>query len=65
MTTALESLRTPDDRFVGLPGFDFAPHYHENLPGYESLRVHYLDERPAGPASGRTVLCLHGQPTWC
>jgi pimeloyl-ACP methyl ester carboxylesterase len=26
--------------------------------------VHYLDERPAR-ASGRTVLCLHGQPTWC
>jgi pimeloyl-ACP methyl ester carboxylesterase len=65
MTTALESLRTPDDRFVGLPGFDFAPHYAEDLPGYESLRVHYLDERPAGTVSGRTVLCLHGQPTWC
>jgi len=27
--------------------------------------VHYLDERPSGVASGRTVLCLHGQPTWC
>ncbi len=65
MTTALESLRTPDDRFVGLPGFEFAPNYVENLPGYESLRVHYLDERPAGTASGRVVLCLHGQPTWC
>jgi haloalkane dehalogenase len=65
MTMALESLRTPDDRFVGLPGFDLAPHYLENLAGYEPLRVHYLDERPAGTASGRTVLCLHGQPTWC
>jgi haloalkane dehalogenase len=65
MPTAPESLRTPDDRFVGLPGFDFAPHYLEGLPGFESLRVHYLDERPAATASGRTVLCLHGQPTWC
>jgi haloalkane dehalogenase len=27
--------------------------------------VHYLDEPPTGPASGRIVLCLHGQPTWC
>jgi pimeloyl-ACP methyl ester carboxylesterase len=61
----MESLRTPDDRFERLPGFDFAPHYLEQLPGYEALRVHYLDEPPAGAASGRTVLCLHGQPTWC
>lgn len=65
MTTAIEALRTPDDRFVGLPGFAFAPHYLEGLPGYEPLRVHYLDERPTSTASGRTVLCLHGQPTWC
>jgi pimeloyl-ACP methyl ester carboxylesterase len=65
MSTSIESLRTPDDRFQGLPGFTFAPHYHEGLPGYESLRVHHLDEPPAGPPSGRTVLCLHGQPTWC
>jgi pimeloyl-ACP methyl ester carboxylesterase len=64
MTTAIESLRTPDERFVRLPGFDFAPHYLAHLPGYESLRVHYLDEPPVGAASGRTVLCLHGQPTW-
>jgi len=61
----LEALRTPDERFGGLPGFTYAPHYLEGLPGYESLRVHYLDERPAATASGRTVLCLHGQPTWC
>ena len=65
MPSTLEALRTPDDRFQGLPGFPYAPHYLEDLPGYESLRVHYLDERPAATASGRTVLCLHGQPTWC
>jgi pimeloyl-ACP methyl ester carboxylesterase len=65
MTDGLAALRTPDERFGGLPGYGFAPHYLEGLPGYGSLRVHYLDERPAGPASGRTVLCLHGQPTWC
>lgn len=63
MTVA--ALRTPEERFANLPGFDFAPHYLESLPGYESLRVHYLDEAPTGAASGRTVLCLHGQPTWC
>jgi pimeloyl-ACP methyl ester carboxylesterase len=64
MAPAIESVRTPEERFAGLPGFPFAPHYVDDLPGYEGLRVHYLDERPAR-TSGRTVLCLHGQPTWC
>jgi pimeloyl-ACP methyl ester carboxylesterase len=64
MAKPIEALRTPDERFRGLPGFPFSPHYVEDLAGYEGLRVHYLDERPAKP-TGRTVLCLHGQPTWC
>jgi pimeloyl-ACP methyl ester carboxylesterase len=64
MSVEIEFARTPDERFAGLPGFPFAPHYVERLAGYGSLRVHYLDEPPAGTASGRTVLCLHGQPTW-
>jgi len=62
-TSTIEFLRTPDERFAQLPGFPFAPHYLEGLPGFGGLRVHYLDER-AAPASGRTFLCLHGQPTW-
>jgi pimeloyl-ACP methyl ester carboxylesterase len=65
MANVIEALRTPDARFAGLPGFDCVPHYMADLPGYESLRVHYLDESPARASSGRTVLCLHGQPTWC
>jgi pimeloyl-ACP methyl ester carboxylesterase len=64
MTTTIAAVRTPDERFAGLPGFPFAPHYLDELPGYPGLRVHYLDEPPAAQASGRTVLCLHGQPTW-
>jgi pimeloyl-ACP methyl ester carboxylesterase len=64
MTAKIDFLRTPDQRFEGLPGFPFAAHYVDGLPGYGALRVHYLDEWPAA-ASGRTVLCLHGQPTWC
>ncbi len=63
-TPAIEFLRTPDARFADLPGHAFAPHYLAGLPGCGALRVHYLDERPT-PASGRTFLCLHGQPTWC
>ncbi len=57
-----DALRTPDDRFADLPGYRFAPQYVENLPGYEGLRLHYLDE---GPRQAKEVfLCLHGQPTW-
>jgi haloalkane dehalogenase len=65
MNDRIESVRTPEERFAGLPGFDFRPHYLDGLPGYEGLRVHYLDEAPASRPSGRAVLCLHGQPTWC
>ncbi|MFO1240530.1 MAG: haloalkane dehalogenase [Sphingomonadaceae bacterium] len=58
----MDSLRTDDGRFANLPGFNFAPHYIEGLPGYEGLRIHYLDEGPQ--AADETFLCLHGQPTW-
>lgn len=58
----IDFVRTPDDRFDGLPDFAYAPHYIDTLPGYEGLRVHYLDEGPRDAA--RTFLCLHGQPTW-
>jgi haloalkane dehalogenase len=49
--------RTPDERFEGLPGYDFEPHYME-IDGY---RVHYLDE---GPRDGQPILLIHGEPTW-
>ena len=58
----MDALRTADSQFAGLPDFDFAPHYVDDLPGYAGLRVHYLDEGPAGATE--TFLCLHGQPTW-
>ena len=54
-------LRTPDDCFVGLPGWPHAPRYLEP-DGFEGLRLHYVDEGPADAAV--TVLCLHGEPTW-
>lgn len=53
----MDVLRTPDDRFADLPDFPFAPHYVE----VDGLRVHYLDEGPAGAA---VVLLLHGEPSW-
>ena len=64
----MESLRTPDERFAALPDFPFAPHYVDipaaTVPDGETgtLRLHYLDE---GPAGGEVVLLLHGEPSWC
>ena len=40
----MEVLRTPDNRFVDLPGYDFAANYVDDLHDYEGLRVHYLDQ---------------------
>lgn len=57
----IEALRTPDGRFSELPDYEFEPRYVEQLPGFEGLRMQYLDEgQPGGPV----FLCLHGQPTW-
>ena len=53
----MEALRTPDDRFAGLPGYDFEPHYVE----VDGLRMHYVDE---GPRDAAPVLLLHGEPSW-
>ncbi len=53
----METLRTPDDRFVNLPGYSFAPHYLEA----GGLRIHYVDE---GTGTAAPVLLLHGEPSW-
>ncbi|MDU8910765.1 haloalkane dehalogenase [Aestuariicoccus sp. MJ-SS9] len=58
----MDVVRTPDDRFADLPEYAFAPHYVDDLTGYEGLRVHYLDEGPRD--APRTFLCLPGEPTW-
>ena len=59
----MEVLRTPDDRFGNLPGYDFEPNYID-VPDGEGgqLRVHYID---AGPADANPVLMMHGEPSWC
>jgi len=56
--TGVDALRTPDARFVDLPGFPFEPR-QLTLP--DGLRMAYVDE---GPTGAQTVLLLHGQPTW-
>lgn len=54
----MEILRTPEDRFLGLPGYPFSPHHAEVGDG---LRVHYVDE---GPPEGAPIVMLHGEPSW-
>jgi haloalkane dehalogenase len=51
----VDAFRTPDDRFDGLPGYEYDPHYAE----VDDLRIHYLDEGRGSP-----VVCFHGEPTW-
>jgi len=50
-------LRTPDERFRGLPGFPFEPQYAE----VDGVRLAYLDE---GDADAPPVWFMHGEPTW-
>ena len=54
----MKVLRTPDERFVELPGYDFDPKYVVVDPEH-GLRMHYIDE-----GAGPVVLLAHGQPSW-
>jgi haloalkane dehalogenase len=58
----MKILRTPDERFEGLPGYDFAPRYLDvSASDGTRIRIHYVDE---GPDDGDVVLLLHGEPSW-
>lgn len=60
----MDRLRTPDERFVNLPDFSFAPKYVNvtDPTGGEPLRMAFLDE--GAQTASETVLLLHGEPTW-
>lgn len=58
----MDILRTPEARFLDLPGFPFEAHFSESLPRYAGLRMHWVDEGASD--ADHTFLCLHGQPTW-
>ncbi len=58
----MKALRTPEERFANIPDFDFPVGYVDDLPGYQDLRIAYVD---AGPQDAEhTFLCLHGEPSW-
>ncbi len=54
----LPFVRTPEDRFAGVEGFDYKPAYVE----VDGLRMAYVK---AGPSPAKVTLLLqHGEPTW-
>ncbi len=50
-----DAVRTPDERFEGLPDFPFAPNWRE----FDGLRLAHVDE-----GEGPPVIFFHGEPTW-
>jgi haloalkane dehalogenase len=50
-------VRTPEDRFTGLPDFDYPPRYVD----VGGPRLAWVE---AGPPDGEPVLLLHGEPSW-
>ncbi len=58
----MQILRTPDNRFEGLHGWNYPPHYTmiTDADG-TALRMAHVDE---GPITASPVLLLHGEPSW-
>ncbi|TQM15242.1 haloalkane dehalogenase [Pseudonocardia kunmingensis] len=58
----MRTLRTPDERFTGLPGPDLPPRYADVPdPDGGTLRMAWVTD---GPADGPVALLLHGEPSW-
>ena len=53
----MRCIRTPEDRFAGLPGFSYQPRYADA----GGVRLAWVE---AGPGDGEPVLLLHGEPSW-
>jgi haloalkane dehalogenase len=59
----MDVLRTPEERFAAVPGYDHRPRYVDvdAGDGSGSVRMAYVD---AGPADAPVCLMLHGEPSW-
>jgi haloalkane dehalogenase len=63
----VKALRTPEERFAGVPGFGYEPRYADVGDPGEPLRMAYVEALPPGGAGGAdapVVVLLHGEPTW-
>ena len=52
---SVPAYRTPDERFVDLPGWTFTARYADQ----DGLRMHFVEQGRGDP-----ILVLHGEPTW-
>ena len=52
----VDHVRTPEERFDNLPGYQFTANYAE----IDGLRMHYLDE---GPKDGELLCLLYTSPS--
>ena len=59
----MQTLRTPDDRFAALTGFDHEPQVRRGARRRRAARCGWRTSTP-GPADAPVVLLLHGEPTW-
>src|SRR3954447_26497959 len=58
----METLRTPDDRFLVVPDFGYPAQYADVPdPDGGTLRMSWVE---SGPPDGPVALLLHGEPTW-
>jgi haloalkane dehalogenase len=60
----MKIIKTPLERFDGLPDYPYSPHWASvtNPDGGEPLDLHYVDEGPHD--APETLLFMHGEPTW-
>jgi len=58
----MQTLRTADEHFTGLPEFPYTPRYCEvSDQDGGTLRLAWVED---GPADADPVLMLHGEPSW-
>lgn len=58
----MQTLRTPDDRFAGVPDFPYAPRYADVSDDEGGvLRMAWVED---GPEGADPILMLHGEPSW-
>ena len=58
---SLTIMKTPSDRFLNLPDYDFSENYKTIKFHNKKINMHYVD---INNDSKNVILLLHGEPTW-